>query len=70
MCLQQLAEGEDEGRFPCLLQEVGRQEKLQVATRLYVLPHLHTRQVYLRGDKRGLVQQISWVSADSATGTA
>ena len=49
----------DERRFPCLLQETGRQEELQVATRLYALSYLHARQVYLWGDKRGLVQQIS-----------
>lgn len=47
------------GRFPCLLQETGRQEELQVAARLYALSYIHARQVYLWGDKRGLVQQIS-----------
>ena len=52
-------QGEDERRFPRLLQETGRQEGLQVATRLYALPYLHARQVYLRGDKRGLMQQVS-----------
>ena len=57
--LRLLRQGEDERRFPCLLQETGRQEELQVATRLYALSYLHARQVYLRGDKRGLVQQIS-----------
>lgn len=57
--LRFLRQGEDERRFPRLLQETGRQEELQVATRLYALPYLHTRQVYLRGDKRGLLQQIS-----------
>ena len=44
---------------PCLLQETGGQEELQVAARLYALSYLHARQVYLRGDKRGLVQQVS-----------
>ena len=68
--LRFLRQGEDERRFPCLLQETGRQEELQVATRLYALSYLHARQVYLQGDKRGLVQQISRVSADSTTGTA
>ena len=52
-------QGEDERRFPRLLQETGRQEELQVAARLYALSYLYARQVYLRGDKRGLVQQIS-----------
>lgn len=54
-----LRQGEDERRFPRLLQETGRQEELQVAARLYALSYIHARQVYLRGDKRGLVQQIS-----------
>lgn len=49
----------NERRFPCLLQETGGQEELQVAARLYALSYIHARQVYLRGDKRGLVQQIS-----------
>ena len=56
--LRFLRQGEDERRIPCLLQETGRQEELQVATRLYALSYLHARQVYLWGDKRGLVQQI------------
>lgn len=46
-CLRQ---GEDERRFPRLLQETGRQEKLQVATRLYALSYIHARQVYLWRD--------------------
>ena len=57
--LRFLRQGEDERRFPCLLQETGGQEELQVATRLYALSYLHARQVYLWGDKRGLVQQVS-----------
>ena len=68
--LRLLRQGEDEGGFSCLLQETGGQEELQVAARLYALSYLHARQVYLRGDKRGLVQQVSGVSADSTTGTA
>ena len=54
-------------RFEAIVNE---RYELQVATRLYALSYLHARQVYLRGDKRGLVQQISGVSADSTTGTA
>ena len=68
--LRFLRQGEDEKRFPRLLQETGGQEELQVATRLYALSYLHARQVYLWGDKRGLVQQIPRVSAYSTTGTA
>ena len=53
--LRFLRQGEDERRFPCLLQETGGQEELQVTTRLYTLSYLHARKVYLWGDKRGLV---------------
>lgn len=42
--LRLLRQGEDEGGFPCLLQETGGQEELQVAARLYAFPYLHTRQ--------------------------
>ena len=38
----------EENGDPCLFQETGRQKELQVATRLYALPYLHARQVYLR----------------------
>ena len=46
--LRLLRQGENERRFPRLLQETGGQEELQVAARLYALSYLHARQVYLR----------------------
>ena len=36
------------GDFLAYFKETGRQEELQVATRLYALSYLHARQVYLR----------------------